>query len=105
MLVLLVAAVGAGLSVAVVSRRAMAARPPMRYEYPPVDDAGVGYVVPQNYSGQQYYPGQPYYQARPSAVKTAMIAGAAGFGGALVADALVDGLEHHHHGFGGPGMF
>ncbi|MEU6354062.1 hypothetical protein ABZ896_32815 [Streptomyces sp. NPDC047072] len=37
--------------------------------------------------------------------KTALVAGAAGAGGMLLADALLDGLHHHPHGggpFGGP---
>jgi len=42
--------------------------------------------------------------------KTALVAGAAGFGGALLFDTLLDGFGHHHHDmfggfgdFGGPG--
>ncbi|KAA9155046.1 hypothetical protein FPZ12_030770 [Amycolatopsis acidicola] len=43
--------------------------------------------------------------------KTALVAGAAGVGGALLFDALLDGFGGHHHGpggfggFGGPGGF
>ncbi|NKQ57472.1 hypothetical protein HFP15_31875 [Amycolatopsis sp. K13G38] len=40
--------------------------------------------------------------------KTALVAGAAGIGGALLIDTLLEGFGHHHHhdmfgGFGGPG--
>ncbi len=35
--------------------------------------------------------------------KTALVAGAAGVGGALLADTLMDGFGHHHH-MGGPGF-
>lgn len=37
--------------------------------------------------------------------KTALVAGAAGVGGMLLADALFDGFHHHGPPFGGPGGF
>jgi len=43
--------------------------------------------------------------------KTALVAGAAGIGGALLTDTLLEGFGHHHHmgmgggpGMGGPGF-
>ncbi|WP_157120917.1 hypothetical protein [Nocardia miyunensis] len=130
LLILLALAVGAGFLIASMTRRSRAMRP---QPAPYVVDA----VPPQNrvvIDGNEYIASNqqgtatPYYYSGGMvggrAVspgwystpwwKTALVAGAAGVGGVLLADTLMDGFGHHHMGgmgfgggfggFGGPDM-
>ncbi|MGY4926225.1 hypothetical protein [Streptomyces sp. 900105755] len=64
--------------------------------------AGTPYYYPGGLVGGRTVPGgwysTPWW-------KTALVAGAAGVGGMLLADALFDGFHHHGPPMGGPGGF
>ncbi|WP_194289918.1 hypothetical protein [Nocardia macrotermitis] len=140
LLILLALAVGAGFLIASMTKRSRATGPqPMPYMQQPMQyvDAspaqnrvvidGNEYVgANQRGAATPYYFGggtvggravSPGWYSTPW-WKTALVAGAAGVGGALLADTLLDGFGHHHmggfgemggHGFGGdmggPGFF
>ena len=118
LLILLALAVGAGFLIASMTRRSRAVGPqPMPYvDAVPAQNRVVidgNEYVGSNRQGAAtpyYYGGgmvggravSPGWYSTPW-WKTALVAGAAGVGGALLADPLLDGFGHHHH-MGGPGF-
>ncbi len=120
LLILLALAVGAGFLIASIARRPrrLAPQQPWMTGPAPMQDRVI--IDGREYVGSaQRGTATPYYygggMVNGSQVgagwysspwwKTALVAGAAGIGGALLTDTLLEGFGHHHHmGMGGPGF-